>query len=90
MIHVTRFSASWCGPCKMLAPVFQELATTMPDVKFITVDVEEKPLVAELYQIRSVPTVIIEKDNVTVEKFVGIQSKQKYIDAIKNVTGDVA
>lgn len=85
MIHVTRFSASWCGPCKMLAPVFKELEENMPDVKFITVDVEEKPMIAELYQIRSVPTVIIEKDNVTVEKFVGVQSKQKYIDAIISI-----
>ena len=82
MIHITRFSASWCGPCKALAPIFRELEGTMPDVKFINIDVEEKPMIAELYQIRTVPTVIIEKDNVQVEKFVGVQSKQAYISAI--------
>lgn len=82
MIHVTRFSASWCGPCKALAPEFKKLEEQFSDVKFITVDVEEKPLVAQLYAIRTVPTVIIEKDNTIIEKFVGVQPKQKYIDAI--------
>lgn len=82
MIHVTRFSASWCGPCKMLAPEFKKLEEQYTDVKFITVDVEEKPMIAQLYGIRNVPTVIIEKDNATIERLVGVQSKQKYIDAI--------
>lgn len=85
MIHVTRFSASWCGPCKALAPMFKELEANITDVKFITVDVEEKPMIAELYQVRSVPTVIIEKDNVVVHKFTGLLSKQKYIEAIEGV-----
>ena len=88
MIHVTRFSASWCGPCKMLAPEFKKLEEQYSDVKFITVDVEEKPMIAQLYGIRNVPTVIIEKDNSTVERLVGVQSKQKYIDAINSALND--
>jgi thioredoxin 1 len=82
MIHVTRFSAPWCGPCKLLAPEFKKLEEQFTDVKFITVDVEEKPMIAQLYAIRNVPTVIIEKDNSTITRLVGLQSKQKYIDAI--------
>lgn len=85
MIIVTRFTASWCGPCKVLAPVFKGLEAEMTDIKFITVDVEEQPNVAALYQIRNVPTVIIEKDNVLIEKFVGIQPKQVYIATINSV-----
>lgn len=88
MIHVTRFSASWCGPCKMLAPEFKKLEEQYTDVKFITVDVEEKPMIAQLYGIRNVPTVIIEKDNTTIERLVGVQSKQKYIDAITSALND--
>jgi thioredoxin 1 len=53
-----------------------------PDATFISVDVEAKPSIAQLYSIRTVPTVIIEKDNVLIEKFVGVQSKQKYVDAL--------
>jgi thioredoxin len=83
MIHVTRFSASWCGPCKALAPEFKKLEEQFTDVKFITVDVEEKPMIAQLYEVRNVPTVIIEKNNSTINRMVGLQSKQKYIDAIQ-------
>ena len=89
MITITKFSAPWCGPCKALAPVFRELEDMTPDVTFISVDVEEKPSIAQLYSIRTVPTVIIEKDNVLIEKFVGVQAKQKYIAAI-NAARDVA
>ena len=82
MIIVTKFSSKTCGPCRALAPVFRELEDMTLDATFISVDVEEKPSIAQLYSIRTVPTVIIEKDNVLIEKFVGLQSKQKYISAI--------
>lgn len=88
MIHVTRFSAPWCGPCKALAPEFKKLEEQFGDVKFITVDVEEKPMIAQLYEIRTVPTVIIEKNNSTINRLVGLQSKQKYIDAITSAIND--
>lgn len=82
MINVTKFSASWCGPCRMLAPEFKKIKDMFPDVQFTDVDVEENEDAALLYGIRNVPTVIIEKDNQIVERFTGLQSKQKYIDAI--------
>ncbi len=88
MIHVTRFSAPWCGPCKALAPEFKKLEEEFTDIKFITVDVEEKPMIAQLYAIRTVPTVIIEKNNETINRMVGLQSKQKYIDAITSALND--
>jgi thioredoxin-like negative regulator of GroEL len=56
-----------------------------PQATFISIDVEEKPSIAQLYSIRTVPTIIIEKDNTTVNRMVGLQSKQKYIDAINHV-----
>ena len=88
MITVTRFTASWCGPCRVLAPVFKELEAEMTDIKFITVDVEAQPNVAGLYQIRNVPTVIIEKDNATVARMSGLSSRQKYIDTINSAIAD--
>lgn len=89
MIHVTRFTATYCGPCKALAPEFKKLEEQFTDVKFITVDVEEKPMIAQLYEIRNVPTVIIEKNNSIVSRMVGLQSKQKYIDEINSVRQDI-
>ena len=88
MIHVTRFSATYCAPCKALAPEFKKLEEQFTDIKFITVDIEESPSVAQLYGIRSVPTVVIEKDNITIDKLVGVQSKQKYIDTINSARQD--
>jgi thioredoxin 1 len=85
MITVTKFSSKTCGPCKALAPVFRELEDMTPEATFISVDVEDKPSIAQLYSIRTVPTIIIEKNNTTVNRMVGLQSKQKYIDAINHV-----
>lgn len=84
MIYVKKFSASWCGPCRALAPAFEQIKKLYDDVRFVEVDVETDDTVVELYNVRTVPTVIIEKDNQILERFVGIQSKQKYIDAINS------
>jgi len=82
MMHVTRFTASWCNPCKALAPVFKELEATMSDIKFSTIDIEAQPDIAAQYKVRSIPTVIIEKDDAIVQSIVGLQSKQTYVQAI--------
>lgn len=87
MITVKRFTAPWCAPCRMLAPVLSGLASEYPDVVFETVDVDEQPEVAQQYDIRSVPVVMIFKDNEVVSTIVGANSKQKYIDAIEIVKG---
>jgi thioredoxin 1 len=85
MITVKRFSAPWCMPCKALAPEFKKFEEEYTDIKFITVNVDEEPDTAELYNIRSVPTVIIEKDNHIVERFVGLNNKKQYIEAFNKV-----
>jgi thioredoxin 1 len=54
----------------------------MSNIKFSTIDIEEQPDIAARYKVRSVPTVIIEKDDIIVQTFVGLQSKQTYIQAI--------
>lgn len=82
MIRVTRFTATYCGPCKALAPEFKKFEEMFTDVHFRTVDVDMNSDTAQLYEIRNVPTVIIEKDNRIIERLVGLQSKQKYIEKI--------
>jgi thioredoxin 1 len=82
MIEVKKFSASWCGPCKTLAPTFNEVKSSFTGVTFIEYDIDESSDVAAQYGIRSVPTVIIEKDGVSFKRIMGAQSKFAYEAAI--------
>lgn len=59
---VIDFWASWCGPCKMLAPIFEKVANDMTDVKFCKVNVDEEPELARKFMISSIPTVICVKN----------------------------
>ncbi|MCQ2508498.1 MAG: thioredoxin [Dorea sp.] len=69
------FWATWCGPCKMLAPVFEELSNEKTDVKFCKVDVDAYPEIARTYQVMSIPTLYVFKDGVAVKRTVGFMNK---------------
>ena len=71
------FWADWCGPCKMVAPVVEELATEYDGtVKFAKVDVDANPVTAGKYGVRSIPTLLIFKDGKPVGQVVGAVPKQ--------------
>jgi thioredoxin 1 len=72
MIKVIKFSATWCGPCKALSPVFNEVRSQMPDVSFQEIDVDQNSDLAIKYNVRGVPTIVIEKDNQEVTRKSGI------------------
>ncbi|GIP24057.1 MULTISPECIES: thioredoxin [Paenibacillus] len=69
------FWAPWCGPCKMLAPILDELATEV-DVKIAKVNVDENPESASRFGVMSIPTLIFFKDGQPVDKVVGLNSKE--------------
>lgn len=76
------FWAPWCGPCKMIAPVLEELDKEIGDnVKIAKVNVDDNPESASRFGVMSIPTLIVFKDGQPVDKVVGFQSK----DALKNV-----
>ena len=85
MIKVKRFTASWCSPCKILAPVFEQLQASFPDVTFETIDVDENKEAAQENFVTSIPTVIFEKDGVAKQRFTGAQPKSIYIDTINSL-----
>ena len=69
------FYADWCGPCKTQDPIIEELAEEYPDVDFEKVNVDEQQEVANEYQVRSLPTLIVENDDGIVERFVGVTQR---------------
>jgi thioredoxin 1 len=66
------FYADWCGPCKTQDPILDELAEQYPDIEFEKIDVDEEQDVANEYQVRSLPTLIVEDDDGIVKRFVGV------------------
>ena len=72
MIKVIKFSATWCGPCRALSPIFNEVKSQMPDVVFQEIDIDQNSDLAIKYNVRGVPTIVIEKDNQEVTRKSGI------------------
>jgi len=71
------FSATWCGPCKVFKPVMNEIAGEGYHVEFI--DIDNMSDLASKYNVRSVPTVVIEEGGVEVDRIVGSVSKQQML-----------
>ncbi|MDW7617717.1 thioredoxin [Peribacillus simplex] len=77
------FWAPWCGPCKMIAPVLQELDTEIGDTaKIVKVDVDENQETAGKFGVMSIPTLIVLKDGEVVDKVVGFQPKEALAELI--------
>ena len=83
MTTIKHYTAAWCGPCRALKPIMQEIAAQNPGVNYQIVDVDSNPADAQAYGIRSIPVVIVQKNGVETSRFVGIQSKAVYEQAIK-------
>lgn len=76
------FWASWCGPCKMLSPVIEEIADERSDIKVGKVNIDEHPELAQKYGVMSIPTVLVIKDGEEVNKSVGTVPKKALLDLI--------
>ena len=74
---VLDFWASWCGPCMMLKPIFEELSGELPKVKFCKLDVDEERELAIEYGIESIPTLLFFKNGKVVHKLIGLRGKDE-------------
>ncbi len=70
------FWAPWCGPCKMIAPVLEELDQEVEEVKVVKLDVDENQETAGKYGVMSIPTLVVLKDGEVVDKVIGFQPKE--------------
>ena len=73
---VIDFHATWCGPCKVLSPILEELDNEIEGVEFVKLDVDQHPQIAGQNQVMGVPTVVILKDGEVKDRFVGVQPKE--------------
>lgn len=77
-VVVVDFFATWCGPCKMLAPVFEALGEEMDGkARFLKLDVDQSLEIAQQFSVSTVPTMIIFKDGQAVDKMIGFMPKEQ-------------
>ena len=73
------FWAPWCGPCRMVAPVMEEIARERPDIKVGKINVDEQPELAGQFNIMSIPTLVVMKDGKIARQSVGAGSKSQIL-----------
>ena len=76
------FWASWCGPCRMVAPVLEEIANERSDVKVCKINVDEEPELAGRYNVMSIPTLLVVKEGQVVNQAVGARPKSQILSML--------
>ena len=81
------FHATWCGPCHTQSPILKDLAPNIKGkARIIKIDVDKNQALAQQYQVRSIPTLILFKNGQTVWRHSGVASKQELLDVIRQHT----
>lgn len=82
---IVDFWAEWCGPCKQLGPILDDLASTEENVKVVKLNVDHNPELAQKYGVRGIPTMVIFKEKEVTATLVGLKSKA---EIMKNIAYD--
>jgi thioredoxin 1 len=81
-VSVVDFYADWCGPCKMIAPILEQLGEERQDFKIVKIDVDANQKSAMQYGVRNIPTLLIVKDGIEIHRQVGFVPKPKLVEMI--------
>ena len=76
------FYANWCGPCKMLSPVLEEITNDRSEVNVVKIDVDQNENISKEFGVMSIPTVLLFKDGNLIDKKVGFQTKDEIMEWI--------
>ena len=76
------FFASWCGPCRMVGPILDEIAEEREDIKVCKVNIDEQPELASRYRIMSVPTLMVLRDGNIIDQSIGAKPKHQILAMI--------
>lgn len=81
-IVVVDFFATWCGPCKILGPIMEDVQKELSNVKIFKVDVDENEQTARDFGIMSIPTIVVLKDGVEIDRHVGLMNRDSLVEWI--------
>ncbi|MBP7563137.1 MAG: thioredoxin [Candidatus Cloacimonetes bacterium] len=84
-VTLVDFWAPWCGPCRMMTPIIEEIAHEKTDIKVAKVNIDESPGIAQQYNILSIPTLIYFKDGQPIHQSVGVVSKKAILDKLSSL-----
>ena len=76
------FWAEWCGPCRMIGPVLEDLAGDHPEVKFVKLNVDEAPAVAQQFAVMNIPTILAFEGGELKQRIVGAMPKAKLVEEL--------
>ncbi len=76
------FWASWCGPCRMVSPIIDEIAEESPEIKVGKINVDEQNELAANFNVMSIPTLVVIRDGKVVNKAVGVRPKQQILSML--------
>ena len=77
------FYAEWCGPCRMMAPIVEELAEEHPEFAVGKIDTDQEPFLAQQFGVVSIPTLVVLKNGEETARFVGVRAKEDLLAALR-------
>jgi thioredoxin 1 len=81
------FWAEWCGPCRMIGPVLEEMADDYPDVTFVKLNVDEAPEIAQRFSVMNIPTILAFEGGEVKQRIVGAMPRQRLVDELGGFLG---
>jgi thioredoxin 1 len=85
MVNILHFTAEWCGPCKQLTPIINELISENPSLRYKKIDVDQNNELSLKYNVRSIPTIIFELNGTELNRVVGLTTKHNLKNIIDNI-----